>query len=67
MTLDAVEFLRRFLLHVLPRGFMHIRYYGYLANRNRHKNSNASDGCCRKQLSPLPRAVIAGYNTHVRG
>ena len=37
MTLDAVEFLRRLLLHVLPRGFMHIRYYGFLANRNRHK------------------------------
>jgi hypothetical protein len=37
MTLDAVEFLRRFLLHVLPRGFMHIRYYGFLANRNRHQ------------------------------
>jgi hypothetical protein len=38
MTLDAFEFLRRFLLHVLPRGFMHIRYYGFLANRNRHQN-----------------------------
>jgi hypothetical protein len=37
MTLDAVEFLRRFLLHVLPRGFVHIRYYGFLANRNRHQ------------------------------
>ena len=37
MTLDAVEFLRRFLLHVLPRGFMHIRYYGFLANRNRQQ------------------------------
>ena len=35
MTLDAVEFLRRFLLHVLPKGFMRIRYYGFLANRNR--------------------------------
>jgi hypothetical protein len=35
MTLDAVEFLRRFLLHVLPRGFMRIRYYGFLANRHR--------------------------------
>ena len=32
MTLDAVEFLRRFLLHVLPNGFMRIRYYGFLAN-----------------------------------
>lgn len=35
MTLDAVEFLRRFLLHVLPKGFMRVRYYGFLANRNR--------------------------------
>ena len=35
MTLDAVEFLRRFLLHVLPKGFVRIRYYGFLANRNR--------------------------------
>jgi Putative transposase len=35
MTLDAVEFLRRFLLHVLPKGFMRIRYYGFLSNRDR--------------------------------
>ncbi len=35
MTLDAGEFLRRFLLHVLPKGFMRVRYYGFLANRNR--------------------------------
>ena len=35
MTLDAVEFLRRFLLHVLPRGFVKIRYYGFLAHRRR--------------------------------
>jgi hypothetical protein len=32
LTLDAVEFLRRFLLHVLPSGFVSIRYYGLLAN-----------------------------------
>lgn len=38
MSLDAVEFLRRFLLHVLPKRFVRIRYYGFLANRNRaHK------------------------------
>jgi hypothetical protein len=36
MSLAAVEFIRRFLLHVLPTGFMHIRYYGFLANRMRH-------------------------------
>ncbi|MDX1429120.1 MAG: IS91 family transposase [Rhodothermales bacterium] len=35
VTLDAVEFLRRFLLHVLPKGFMRVRYYGFLANRHR--------------------------------
>jgi hypothetical protein len=35
LTLDATEFIRRFLLHVLPSGFMRIRYYGFLANRNR--------------------------------
>src|SRR4051812_41688015 len=35
MTLDAVEFIRRFLLHVLPSGFVHIRHFGFLANRKR--------------------------------
>jgi hypothetical protein len=35
MTLDAVEFIRRFLLHILPAGFVKIRHFGFLANRNR--------------------------------
>jgi Putative transposase/Transposase zinc-binding domain len=35
MTLDATEFIRRFLLHVLPGGFVRIRHYGFLANRAR--------------------------------
>ena len=35
MTLAAEEFLRRFLLHVLPRGFVRIRFFGLLANRRR--------------------------------
>jgi hypothetical protein len=35
MTLDASEFIRRFLLHVLPKGFVRIRYYGFLANASR--------------------------------
>jgi hypothetical protein len=35
MTLDAGEFMRRFLLHVLPGGFHRIRHYGFLANCNR--------------------------------
>jgi hypothetical protein len=36
-TVDAVEFIRRFLLHVLPKGFTRIRHFGFLANRNRKK------------------------------
>ena len=37
ITLDALEFLRRFLLHILPRGFQRIRQYGFLANRVRQE------------------------------
>jgi hypothetical protein len=47
MTLDATEFLRRFLLHVVPRGFMRIRHFGLLANRFRTTNIEQ----CRKLLS----------------
>jgi hypothetical protein len=46
MLLDAVEFIRRFLLHVIPSGFMRIRHYGFLSNR------------CRKQKLTLCRKVI---------
>ena len=38
MTLTAPEFMRRFLLHVLPSGFHRIRHYGLLANPTRKKN-----------------------------
>jgi hypothetical protein len=37
MTLSADEFIRRFLIHVLPSGFQHIRYYGFLGNRYREE------------------------------
>ena len=37
MTLDALEFLRRFVQHVLPRGFVKMRHYGLLANRFREQ------------------------------
>jgi hypothetical protein len=37
MTLSADEFIRRFLLHVLPNGLQRIRYYGFLGNRNRQE------------------------------
>ena len=50
ITLSAVEFLRRFLLHVLPKGFMRIRHYGFLANRCRRAKLDR----CRQLLAPLP-------------
>lgn len=37
MQLSGIEFLRRFLLHVLPQGFMRIRHYGFLSNRTRRQ------------------------------
>lgn len=38
MKLDAIEFLRRFLMHVLPDGFIRIRYFGFMANAQRKRN-----------------------------
>ena len=38
LTVTAVEFIRRFLLHSLPKRFVRIRHYGFLANRNRSAN-----------------------------
>ena len=40
VTISAVEFIRRFLLHSLPKGFVRIRHYGFWANRNRIANLN---------------------------
>ena len=56
MTLAADEFIRRFLLHVLPRGFQHIRHYGFLGNRYRATKL----ALCRKLIGgPRPTAVVA--------
>jgi hypothetical protein len=52
MTLDAVEFLRRFCLHVLPSRFVRIRHYGLLASRN----LGTSFATARSILSPPPAA-----------
>ena len=56
MTLEAQEFIRRFLLHVLPDGFMRIRHFGFLANRSK-KQALAQ---CRKLLDldpALPKSL----------
>ena len=48
LTLEAEEFLRRFLLHVLPKRFVRIRYFGFLASR------------CRTVQLPQCRRALAG-------
>jgi hypothetical protein len=54
MTLSADEFIRRFLLHVLPDGFQRIRYYGFLGNRYRKEKLER----CRRLLGmPAPAST----------
>jgi len=56
MTLGAQEFIRRFLLHVLPPGFMKIRYFGFLS----HTNKNEQIPLIRKLIDPdaeLPEKI----------
>ncbi len=55
MTLDGREFLRRFLLHAVPRAFVRIRHFGLLANRVRQQNLAA----CRRLLA-TPMASVGG-------
>jgi Putative transposase/Transposase zinc-binding domain len=56
MTLAATEFIRRFLLHVLPKGFMRIRHYGYLANRHRQEKLALCRRLLGEQLPVAPPA-----------
>lgn len=56
MSLPAQEFIRRFLLHVLPKGFMKIRYFGFLS----HKNKMQAIPLIRKLIDPdgkLPEKI----------
>ena len=53
MQLDGVEFMRRFLIHILPIGFVRIRHHGFLANRNRGDNLEK----CRKLLGVTESSI----------
>jgi hypothetical protein len=55
MTLDADEFIRRFLLHVLPRGFMRLRHYGFLANRHKARTLRRCRALLGQPVNPSPR------------
>jgi hypothetical protein len=61
MTLLAEEFLRRFCLHVLPKGFVRIRFYGFLAARSRTEALSR----CRRALdaSPPPAPAVSAGDT----
>ena len=62
MTLTADEFLRRFLLHVVPRGFMRIRHFGLLANRHRRSRL---DRCRAVLAAPVTDGPAASPATDV--
>ncbi len=55
MTLEAVEFLRRFFLHILPKGFVRIRHFGFLANRFRATRISL----CNQLLSRATQETVA--------
>jgi hypothetical protein len=57
MTLDALEFIRRFLLHVIPKGFMRVRHFGFLANRSKSLLSK-----CRQLLDLGPLCPSSPQN-----
>jgi predicted Zn-ribbon and HTH transcriptional regulator len=59
MTLTQEEFLRRFLEHILPKGFPRIRYFGFLANRRRAE----SLPLCRSLLAAAPPVETMGTAT----
>jgi hypothetical protein len=63
MTLTACEFLRRFLLHVLPQGFIRIRCFGFLAHRQR----KALLQICRNLLDAQPPEVSTATETGAPG
>jgi hypothetical protein len=54
MTLDGGEFMRRFLIHVLPDGFHRIRYFGFLGNCHRTRRL----ALCRELLGMVPTASL---------
>jgi hypothetical protein len=62
MRLEATEFMRRFLLHVLPAGFVKIRHFGLLANRSRRKALEL----CRAHLRSTTADLAILLNEHQR-
>ncbi len=66
MTLDAVEFIRRFLLHVLPSGLVRIRQFGFLANRFRTRNLQLCRDLLAVRQAPAPADFHNTADTNVQ-
>ena len=67
MSLAADEFIRRFLLHVLPEGFQRIRYYGFLANRHRkHKLARCHQLLAMPEPETTDEAAVRDYRDQYR-
>jgi hypothetical protein len=65
MTVSADEFIRRFLLHVLPEGFHRIRYYGFLGNRHRaQKLARCRELLRMPALQPSDDQLEEDYRNH---
>jgi len=62
MQLPGEEFLRRFLLHVLPKGFMRLRHYGYLANRVHVKQLEKIRECLKVAKAIVVQPAKSGYS-----
>jgi hypothetical protein len=60
VTLKTIEFIRRFLMHILPKGFVKIRHYGLLANRNRKTKLEL---CRELTRSPKYEPLFQGLST----
>jgi hypothetical protein len=65
MTLSAEEFLRRFCLHVLPKGFVRIRFYGFLAPRCRTEALSRCRSALDASPPPVPTASAGDTTTPV--
>lgn len=67
MTVTAFEFIRRFLLHVLPPGFTKIRHYGFLASRNKTQNLTLCKTLTHTKLVPKEKASALDLLTKMFG
>jgi hypothetical protein len=59
MTIPVIEFMRRFLLHILPTGFTKIRHYGFLGNRNKNTKLRLCQKLTGGKLKPLNKEKLS--------